>query len=100
MAASESAIEARRPWIYAFLILLAASLWVLTMRLINTPFLALDFEVSLIYIPTILAGIIVFQMWRKRRETLSARTPYERTCDFQRPESGSSVTEEKARLWS
>jgi len=69
MAASESQGEERRPWIYAFLILLVASLWMLTMRLINTSFLALDFEVALIYVPTILAGIIVFQVGRKRRGT-------------------------------
>jgi len=67
MAASDTQSEERRPWIYAFLILLLVSLWALTMRLIKNPFLALDFEVSLVYLPTVLAGIIVFQVARKRR---------------------------------
>ena len=66
MAASDSESEERRPWIYAFLILLLVSLWMVTVRLMNTPFLALDFEVALIYIPTIIAGIIVLRVGRKR----------------------------------
>jgi len=49
---------------YAFVILLFVSLWTLTMRLMNSPFLTLDFEVSLVYLPTVLAGIIVFQVAR------------------------------------
>lgn len=69
MAASNSQSEERGPWIYAFVILLFVSVLVLTMRLMNTPFLALDFEVSLVYLPTVLAGIIVVQVGRKRRAT-------------------------------
>jgi hypothetical protein len=46
----------------------------LTLRLMNNPFLALDFEVSLVYLPTALAGIIVFQTTRKQRE-LARRPP-------------------------
>ena len=67
MAASNSESEERRPWIYAFLVLLLVSLWMLLMRLMHIPFLALDFEISLVYLPTILAGIIVLQVTRKRR---------------------------------
>jgi TRAP-type C4-dicarboxylate transport system permease small subunit len=67
MAASESPIEERKPWVYAFIILLFVSLWMLTLRLMNNPFLALDFEVSLVYLPTILAGIIVLQITRRHR---------------------------------
>jgi len=66
MAKSDSQREELRPWIYAFLILLAVSLWMLTMRLLNAPILALDFELALIYLPTILAGVIVFQVGRKQ----------------------------------
>jgi len=67
MTASNSQVEERKPWVYAFVILLLVSLWMLTLRLMNTPFLALDFEVSLVYLPTILAGIIVLQITRKHR---------------------------------
>jgi hypothetical protein len=40
----------------------------LSMRLMNNPFLALDFELTLVYLPTILAGIIAVHMIRKRTE--------------------------------
>jgi predicted tellurium resistance membrane protein TerC len=68
MAASGTQTEERRPWVYAFIILLLVSLWMLTMRLLNSPFLAPDFELSLVYVPTVLAGIIVIQLSRKRRD--------------------------------
>jgi TRAP-type C4-dicarboxylate transport system permease small subunit len=68
MAASDTQVEERKPWIYAFVILLLVSAWMLTMRLLNNPFLALDFEVSLVYLPTALAGIIVIQTTRKQRQ--------------------------------
>jgi TRAP-type C4-dicarboxylate transport system permease small subunit len=68
MAASDTRAEERNPWIYAFVILLLVSAWMLTMRLMNNPFLALDFEVCLVYLPTALAGMIVFQTTRKQRE--------------------------------
>lgn len=67
MTPSDTQSEERKPWVYAFLILLLASLCMLTMRLMNTPILALDFEVALVYLPTALAGLITFQMGRKRR---------------------------------
>jgi TRAP-type C4-dicarboxylate transport system permease small subunit len=68
MAASDTQAEERKPWLYAFAILLLVSAWMLTMRLMSNPFLALDFEVSLVYLPTALAGIIAFQTTRKQRE--------------------------------
>jgi TRAP-type C4-dicarboxylate transport system permease small subunit len=74
MAASNTQAEERRPWIYAFVILVLVSAWMLTMRLMNNPFLALDFEVCLVYLPTALAGIILFQTTRKERE-LARRPP-------------------------
>jgi len=52
---------------YAFLILVLVSLWVSTTRVLNVPFLALDFEIAVIYLPTILAGIIVAFYAVKRR---------------------------------
>jgi len=68
MAASENQAEERKPWFYAFAILLLVSAWMLIMRLMHNPFLALDFEVSLVYLPTALAGIIAFHMTRKQQE--------------------------------
>ena len=62
MAASNTPIEERGPWNYAFIILLLVSLWVLTMHLTNRQFLASELEVSVIYIPTALAGIIVLKL--------------------------------------
>jgi hypothetical protein len=41
----------------------------LSMRLMNNPFLAFDFEVTLVYLPTILAGIIALYMIRKPTAT-------------------------------
>ena len=67
MTRSDSQIEERRPWLYAFMILLLVSLWMLALRLTNNPFLALDFELCLVYLPTALAGIIVLQITRKGR---------------------------------
>jgi hypothetical protein len=37
------------------------------MRLLNNSFLALDFEVALVYLPTALAGIITLYVTRKSR---------------------------------
>lgn len=37
------------------------------MRILSIPFLALDFEIALIYLPTILAGVIVAFYAVKRR---------------------------------
>lgn len=35
------------------------------MRLMETPFLMLDFEVSIVYLPTLLAGVVVVYLTRK-----------------------------------
>jgi len=65
MAEPKPEAEAFKPWIYAFTILLLISIWMLAMRLMNSPFLPLDFEASLVYLPTVLAGGIVIYLARK-----------------------------------
>ena len=62
--------EARRPWQYAFLILVLVSISMLTLRLMNLAFLAIDFEVTLVYLPTALAGGIVLYLSRKQERTM------------------------------
>jgi hypothetical protein len=69
MTQSETEAEERKPWIYAFAILLLVSFWMLTLRIMNNAFLALDFEVTLVYFPTALAGVVAFQTTRKQRMT-------------------------------
>jgi hypothetical protein len=69
LAESPSSTDERRLWFFAFLILLLVSLWILTMRLLNSAFLALDFEVSLIYLPTLLAGLIALYLSLKTKHS-------------------------------
>lgn len=58
MLGSGTAADERNGWIYAFLILVAASAIMLALRLAGRPFLVPEFEIALIYFPTILSGII------------------------------------------
>jgi protein-S-isoprenylcysteine O-methyltransferase Ste14 len=58
MVTSATPSNERKTWIYAFAILLLVTLWILSTRLSNSPFLALDFEIIVVYLPTTLAGII------------------------------------------
>lgn len=58
LAASPNSENERRLWLFAFLILLVVSVSILTMRLLQSAFLAIDFEVMIVYLPTALAGII------------------------------------------
>jgi hypothetical protein len=57
MSDSASASDERKAWIYAFLILLITSAAMLAMRLMGKEFLVMEFEIALIYFPTVLAGI-------------------------------------------
>ncbi|MGA2627769.1 MAG: hypothetical protein ABSF63_12040 [Candidatus Bathyarchaeia archaeon] len=66
MTDSASQAEDKKTWSYAFIILLLVSIWMLLMRLMNSPFLALDFEISLVYLPTVLSGIIAFYVAKKQ----------------------------------
>jgi hypothetical protein len=60
--------EENKPWIYAFLILLLVSIYMFGLRIMNASFLQTDFEVSLVYLPTVLAGLIAFNTTRKRQK--------------------------------
>jgi len=66
LTASTTQAEDKKTWLYAFIILLLVSLWMLTMRLMNISFLALDFEAALVYLPTILAGIVAFYVTKRQ----------------------------------
>jgi len=57
MLISATASDEKKAWTYAFVILLIISAAMLALRLAGKEFLILDFEVALIYFPTILAGI-------------------------------------------
>jgi uncharacterized membrane protein YhdT len=52
-------------WGYSFAILLLASLAMLALRLLGRAFLALEFEIALIYFPTLLSGVIAAYMIRQ-----------------------------------
>jgi hypothetical protein len=69
MTLSTTVVDERRSWISALVILLLVSLWMLTMRFMNSAFLMLDFEVSIVYFPTVLAALVVLH--------LSLRSPSE-----------------------
>ncbi len=69
MASPPDSPDERRLWFYAFVVLLLVSLWILAMRLFNSAFLALDFEVTLVYFPTVLAGVITLYLSLKAKPT-------------------------------
>ena len=58
MADSATDSEEKTTWVYAFLILLFASIAMLALRLTGREFLVFEFEVTLIYFPTALSGVI------------------------------------------
>ncbi len=66
MTSADSATEAKT-WIYASAILLLVSLWILSMRILNSAFLALDFEISVVYLPTVIAMMVAVYLTIKRR---------------------------------
>jgi hypothetical protein len=59
MEDSASTSDEKKAWTYAFLILLIVSAAMLATRLTGREFLVLDFEIALVYFPTVLAGIAV-----------------------------------------
>lgn len=61
-----SAHDDRKTWMYAFILLLAFALTILVGRVVGSPFLAFDFEICLIYLPTIIAGLIVLGIYLPR----------------------------------
>ena len=67
-----SQAEDDKTWSYAFIILILVSTWMLLMRLMNNPFLSLNFEISLVYLPTVLSGIIAFYVAKKQEKPKSS----------------------------
>jgi hypothetical protein len=65
---SATATDDKNTWLYAFTILLIVSLAILGIRFLLGPFLATDFEIVVIYLPTILAGLITFYLRVKTRD--------------------------------
>ena len=57
--------DEKAAWLHAFIILLVVSLAMAGLRLTGRQFLVFEFEISLIYFPTALAGIIAFYMTMK-----------------------------------
>lgn len=62
LATQPTSEDERKLWLFAFLILLAVSISVLTLRLLNNAFLQLAFEVMIVYLPTVLAGMIALYL--------------------------------------
>lgn len=54
------------------MILILVSGWMLLMRLMNSAFLSLEFEISLVYLPTVLAGIVAFYAAKKQERTTAS----------------------------
>jgi hypothetical protein len=67
LADAPTTIDERRLWVFAFLVLLLVSLWVLAMRIFNSAFLSIELEASLVYLPTVLAGGIALYLSVKRK---------------------------------
>jgi hypothetical protein len=59
MAESATNSNEKTAWTYAFLILLLVSAAMIVLRLTGKQFLVFEFEVALIYFPTVLSGMIV-----------------------------------------
>jgi len=58
MVGSGNTSDEKNSWIYAFAILLLVSVVMLALRLAGKQFLVVEFEIALVYFPTILSGII------------------------------------------
>jgi TRAP-type C4-dicarboxylate transport system permease small subunit len=67
LADTPQPVDERRLWVFAFLILMLVSFWMLTTRLLNSAFLSLEMEASLIYLPTALAGGIALYLTIKKK---------------------------------
>lgn len=62
MVGSGNTSDEKNAWIYAFAILLLVSVAMLALRLAGKQFLVVEFEIALVYFPTILSGIIAAYM--------------------------------------
>ena len=62
MTVPATELDEKKAWTYAFAILLVVSVVMLVIRLLGREFLVLDFEVALVYFPTVLAGVATAYM--------------------------------------
>jgi hypothetical protein len=62
MLGSGNTSDEKNSWIYAFVILLLVSVVMLALRLAGREFLVVEFELALVYFPTVLSGIIAAYM--------------------------------------
>jgi hypothetical protein len=62
MVGSGNTSDEKNSWIYAFAILLLVSVVMLGLRLAGKQFLVVEFEIALVYFPTVLSGIIAAYM--------------------------------------
>lgn len=60
----------RKSWAYAFLIMLLLSGLMLGLRLASLSFLALDFELLVIYVPTLIAAVVYVYVARLARKSV------------------------------
>jgi hypothetical protein len=58
MSGSATATDEKNAWIYAFVILFIVSMAMLGLRLSGRQFLVTEFEITIIYFPTVLSGVI------------------------------------------
>ena len=65
MSGSATATDEKNAWIYAFVILLIVSMAMLGLRLSGKQFLVPEFEITIIYFPTVLSGIIAAHVTMK-----------------------------------
>ncbi len=65
--ADASQISAAKNWGYAFILLAAVSAFFLTLRLIGRAFIVPEFEVLVIYLPTVICLLIYVTMVRPFR---------------------------------
>jgi len=57
-----SLTDDRRTWAYSCLVMVIVALLILVSRMLGEPFLALDFEVTVVYLPTVLVALIALYL--------------------------------------
>jgi len=57
-----SLTDDRRTWAYSCLVMVIVALLILASRMLGEPFLAFDFEVTVVYLPTVLVALIALYL--------------------------------------
>ncbi len=57
-----SLTDDRRTWAYSCLVMVIVALLILVSRMLGEPFLAFDFEVTVVYLPTVLVALIALYL--------------------------------------